>query len=80
MLGPIEDESLKQRMRVNNKLGYKLSLSTSPKQFNSSSKLMMNGEEKVEIRETFVAPEISMVNFFLSDVIINHNFWNTNGF
>lgn len=70
MIGPIENESLKQRMRVNNKLGYKLSLSTSPKQLNSSSKLMMNGEEKVEIRETFVAPEISMVNFFLSDVTI----------
>lgn len=63
-----DDENAKQRIRVNNKLGYKLSFSTSPKQL-SSNKLTLNStfEEKVEIRETFVAPEISMINFFLSD-------------
>lgn len=65
----IDDENAKQRMRVNNKLGYKLSFSTSPKQFSNTKLAMMSSgfEEKVEIRETFVAPEISMINFFLSD-------------
>lgn len=74
------DEGAKQRMRVNNKLGYKLSFSTSPKQFGlgngigpTGSRIMMSsgGEEKVEIRESFIAPEISMINFFLSDVNIS---------
>lgn len=67
MIGPVEDEGAKQRMRVNNKLGYKLSFSTSP-QYSSVSKMLLGGEEKVDIKETFIAPEISMINFFLSDV------------
>lgn len=77
LLAPLEDEGAKQRMRVNNKLGYKLSFSTSPMSGGglagpaaASARMMMGGggEEKVEIRESFVAPEISMINFFLSDV------------
>lgn len=66
----LDDESSKLRAKVNQKLGYKLGFSTSPNQNGNLASRMINsvGEEKVEVKESFVAPEISMINFFLSNV------------
>ena len=80
---PCDDENAKQRMKINARLGHKLSSfvpSSSPPNGhallvrNNSSSNNPNpssnggggGEEKVYSREYFVAPEISMINFFLN--------------
>ena len=61
----LDDENAKLRLKINSKLGHKLNVA-----YQNSSNNRNGGEEKVEIRESFVAPEISMINFFLSDVSI----------
>ena len=53
---PADDESAKQRLKMNARLGLALAANANVNQ----------SEEKVYSREQFVPPELSMVNFFLA--------------
>ncbi len=81
---PVDDENAKQRMRMNARLGHKLGNfmpSSSPPSTSNLSNLMAppnqnnvvrnnsSNEEKTYMREHFVAPEISMINYFINKVI-----------
>jgi hypothetical protein len=80
---PVDDENAKQRMRMNARLGHKLGnympSSSPPSTSSLTANQMMNqsvarnnsstSEEKSFTREFFVAPEISMINYFINKVI-----------
>lgn len=74
-----ENENDLQRMKMNAKLGHRLNSftsqsSTSPTNssfFNNSMKVNRNNsktmdEEKIFVKESFVPPEISMINYFIN--------------
>lgn len=62
-----DDENAKQRLKINARLGHKPSFvaSSPPKSPRNNS----IGDNRVYVREVFVAPEISMINYFMSKVL-----------
>ena len=71
----LDDESSKQRLKVIAKLGHKVNFQSSAQLAGSpptqQNKNYLNSfEEKVYVREHFVAPDISMINFFFTKVRI----------
>jgi hypothetical protein len=74
----MDDENTKLRMKMNAKLGHKLNyaqMSSSPPGSQNMMQMAISvtsrdsSDEKVYIREHFVAPEISMINYFINKVI-----------
>lgn len=63
----LDDENVKQRMKINAKLGHRPSVSY---QTGSSPS---NSDEKIYIREHFIAPEINMINYFLNRPLNDEN-------
>jgi hypothetical protein len=84
LIASIDDENAKQRMKINARLGHRpaftisslaSSPSSSPGGIATGSVGAVDysgggsgGEERVYVREHFVPPEISMINYFLEKV------------